>query len=90
MQEDNFGNIWVGSLISCCIPNCNVMPSILVGFFWAITSNLNSKLSANVPNLSRDWFSDLTGGMKLHILSPNFKRSWKENEDRIFWKVDIF
>ena len=30
MQEDDTGNMWVDSLIICCIPNCDVIPPILV------------------------------------------------------------
>ena len=30
MQEDDAKNMWVCSLFSCCIPNCDVIPPILV------------------------------------------------------------
>ena len=30
MQEDDASNMWVGSLISSCMPNCDVMPSVIV------------------------------------------------------------
>ena len=29
MQEEEFPNMWVGSLINCCRPNCEVTASIL-------------------------------------------------------------
>ena len=39
MQEDDAGNIWVDSLISCCIPNCDVMPSLLLSSSDVLSSS---------------------------------------------------
>ena len=39
MQEDDAGNIWVGSRISYCIPNCDVMPSLLLSSSDVLSSS---------------------------------------------------